>query len=1221
MNSGIQNKFQLQNPTNRPNEYNFKDQSFTPEYEKLFKNTTQLANLLISMDITSIENINLKSNKINENIPEINRLLNIIIQNLISLGIQPTVAIGSRPTTYDIYNILSFASLLLYNNRNIEPKIQPVNPKPATINTEKKDLKDDSELDNVNKTRIFVLESEIQSIQVKYQGLNEECQKRRSKIRSLQTENNDLHNKNESLEKDILKLKLKIEQLQIENESLVVNQNLSKLNSENVQINKENTKEHEQNRNDPNFDYKALKAELNIKIKENQKLNRALIEISREMAKNSLNLENELIQKNKFITIIQQQLIALDEYERMYQKHQTKVNKLEATLQATQSTIQHLESKQKENELNHNLNSDTIESLKIYFSAKSDFHNKTSNNNFNIISNILNILQNTKKDQNENEKDTFVYSKIIEIFDFLFQQLKNLNDKVNSYHLSTEVADLAEMERIKKVNERFSQYIMSMIQFFEHLANSAEMQGWMIDLPCNENLRPLLLSQCNKVENFVKKNQQVKDFYEVKNESEIKKFLTENNKSANKNNDDLLSLPSLVEKLFSDVDDQHKVKNSELIQSLFTKENEFLIILHLCASANDALRRCAEHTIDSNRLLSDEIKVLRREMQLANKDAEVRVHEMKESYESKIQEEQESLKNAENLLHSIQDELRRSEEIDSDKKSSSYEHFVNKKIVKRCLALLNGDEIESSELDDNNYYYSYLSEYSNNENKVSKKSEKVENIDELKNEIESLKKQIKLYEKRQDSSDSIENRNKLLENEKKKISAELKNANQQLKELNKKIEKIDNENTLLKTEIKSLKHNEKNLMKESSTLVELTEEIESLRQRNEELSSSFVKEKKVTKKAIKNRIKLLKDEIENQQKQNEELKNNFDLLLSDLRNKLKEATEINAKSINREKELSLLNKQLSSELSTTKVDLKMLQMRITTIEEKNQRDKKLVETQCKMKILNFQTKCQSEIEKVKSKFECKIHNFQISVVQHFKEFMNFRNTINEESVFEVLDQVTSELKRLNHLCSIYELINKDMTAIKAVVGGFDETEEINDDIESNNQLLIKITDLVQTKNRYLQLESDYQNLHKKIESNQTTNESIDNFNENFDSVSAYEWEQWARKVAALSSDNFLQLRSARELQFSIEETLLGSINQRKVTKRLEILRIEKKILASGLLNTEIDTNKVFNINTLIILITAVRKMQKVSGHLPCNIPQPIRALEMMKKKNANKKNL
>ncbi|KAK8893428.1 hypothetical protein M9Y10_021848 [Tritrichomonas musculus] len=1225
---GFLNNSQPQTRLNNAREYDLNEQSFNPNYENLYRYTIQLSDLLISMNLTSIEDIKLESDQINKNIPEINRLINIIIQNLLTLGIPPIVAVGSRPTTIDIYSILCFASLLLYNHKSIKKNFNELPPQ-SNLNNNNNKFESNTDPENNDKTRAFVLESEIQSLKIKFQGLNEECQKRRSKIRSLQADNNNLQNKNQSLEKEINKLKLQIEQLQIEKEAFLVTQKMNQLDA----ISKREAQTNNEGNKDPNktnnYDINSLKLDIEIRTKENLKLNRALIEISKEMEKNSLNLENELIQKNKFISIVQQQLIVLDEYERMYQSYQTKINKAEATLQAAQLTIQHLEEKQKETQTNNN-NSDTLDSLKIYFSSKSDF-NKNSKNNFDIITNILSILQSNNKQQNDKTdhnsiSDNFVYSKVIEIFDFLFSKLKELNDKVNSYHMSTDVVDLREMTRIKKVNERFSQYIMSMVQFFEHLANSSEMQGWMIELPCNDDLRPLLLSQCNKVENFVRKNIHCKDFYEIKNENEMKKQLGD--VITNVSNENILSLPLLVEQLLTESDES----NQKAIQSLFGQEKEFLIILHLCASANDALRRCAEHTIESNRLLSDEIITLRRELQLASQDAESRIHEVTESLETKIQEGEESLKNAEDLLRSIQEELRRSEGADFDNKNLSRELFVSKKIIKKCLAILNGDESALNQLDEEEdeaaSYSSSFYDYSKSEKDgMSKKvTSKNDEEEKLKNEIETLKKQVHFYEQRQSSSDTLEKRNKSLEVEKKKYSSELTNTKQKLKELKKELENISNENNALKNQIQKLKQSEKNYLKDSVTVSELTEEIENLRQKNEELNTSYDKEKKVTRKAVKNTIKSLKDEIAIQQKKNEDLKNHFEPLLDDLKIKLKEEHENMTKSMDKERELSLQNKQLTSELSTTKVDLKMLQMRITAIEEKVQRDKKLIETQCKMKILNYQTKCQSEIETLKSSFDCKTHNFQIAIVQHFKEFVNFRNKINEDSVFEVLDHVSSELERLNRLCSTYELINKDMSAIKALIGGFDSSTELNDDIESNNQLLIKITELVQTKNLYSQLKSDFEDLHKKLERDQNNsdnpnNENLNYFNDNFESVSSHEWEQWARKVAALASDNFLLLRSARELQSSIEEALLGSINQRMMTKRLEILRIEKRILCSGLLNNSQNEDKYITINTLIIIISAVRKLQKVSGHLPYNIPQPIRALEIMKKKNAGKKNM
>jgi c-di-GMP-binding flagellar brake protein YcgR len=70
-------------------------------------------------------------------------------------------------------------------------------------------------------------------------------------------------------------------------------------------------------------------------------------------------------------------------------------------------------------------------------------------------------------------------------------------------------------------------------------------------------------------------------------------------------------------------------------------------------------------------------------------------------------------------------------------------------------------------------------------------------------------------------------------------------------------------------------------------------------------------------------------------------------------------------------------KELKTELSATRIDLTMLQLKMKANEERVERDEKVTERRFRMRFLSVETAHQNEIETLEADFEEKEHNLMM----------------------------------------------------------------------------------------------------------------------------------------------------------------------------------------------------------------------------------------------------
>ena len=1092
--------------------------------QNLFFHTVQLSNLLKSMKIYDISS-KFHSSK---DLQEIFQNINNIITDLRNIGKDPKIDIEENGSIFDAYSVMCYALLILcrtsikskfdvsqeIENEKLKERIKTLEKQinsseeisSAEVNISQESIKKQKEIGIKkvpeyhydNDTR-FLLETEMQTLQVKYEGLEKENNKRREKINKLKLENFELNSQLDEKNQLIQRLKISNDKLTIENEELLINSN------------QENKEEFE----------KIFQQTISKQREENEKLQKALQIIEKHLEETISNFKIETESKLQLFNLMQQQSSCLYEYERLYQGFQEQITDSEKALKSLQLNCEELKGKVAKKQKCEHL--EIIDTLLCYFSSKPIQNDLSS-----IISDIL-------KEPNEP-----AITKIVEILEVFMKKYQNLKDELNQAKI--QLAEIPNYQNLERMNIRLSQYCRGMIQFFEKLATSGEMQSWMIDQPCNDDLRPLLIAQCNRLEMFLGQNN---DFVDIV--------------------DSFTSFPARVEDL---------VRENEM------NNEEYLLILQLCATANDALRRCADHVCDSNHHLSNDIKTLRYELKQISNDNQIKLEGITQSMQKKIDQQERALNESKQIICQIKDEL------------ESQKH--HKLAVKRSLGIINNENLDLI----SKQYEEEKNEKKNNNNL--KKSEQESDFHELSLQIDELNKEKDfLMNQNQQRLNQINE----MQQEKYNLASQNDILKDTLSKISQKYKKITENYELSQAKVEDLKKTIQDQNEKLSILSELeskqpaydkeiyslSEEIKSLKVQNDKISNSFQEEREQLKQELANQEKKFTNELKVYQQKETELKLYYDPILNDLRVKLNDSHEKEKQYIKTIQDADENSKKLYSELSNIRIDLKMSKLKIDAMEEKMQREKNLIETQCHMKILNMQTAHQSEKEKIQTEFRCKNQELLMNLCQRFKEYVDFSNKITEETIFGVIDKVFLEITQLRDLNNKLEGSYTELRNIMVLIG-----------CENKKKVIETIANFVKKVHKYDIIKKEKTKLKQRI--SEMTDPSPTVKAPSYGDATIYEWEQWAKKVSALISDNFLSLRSAKELMFSIEEALVSSIGQRLTIKRLEMLRIEKMIYKSGILDKANALKTPYiTINTIILLISAIRRMQTISGHLPCDI--------------------
>ena len=986
--------------------------------------------------------------------------------------------------------------------------------------------------DNTNSARIFVLETDLEAANLKCKDLQEQNQSKREKNKALHSAIRQLKEEQKQKQNEFDELQMKYDKLRLEADDFA-----HKLAVSNAETSSKN-------------EIASLSAE-------NQKLYTALNALQEEYNNVKDDLSQESAFKYKLNFLLQKQNSLLIETEQQISELTKECEEKEKKITEIQAENSKLNKDSSEKECEY---SEIIQSLKQVV--------KTSLPQGDYSNHLALLLS----DENE------PLDVIKDFVAFILQHELKLTDNSNTEKNETDPS----IEAFTEQNERLIIYISNLIRFIDQVANSTDIQDWLIDASQPIDIRSRLISQVRKVESF----------------------LTSTGIATNEEKlcDTYAHFPSYIMKL---------LEENEIFQ-LSMQNQEYISIIEQFALANDIITKYSQVLMQRGVSVMEDMKRMKNELTKMDQTIENRVEDETFDMREKLNSLKAEKKDLKKKILLVQKELR---------KSCSDSNCSN--TVIKCLNIINGQEEEEEEEDNYNNeeedsYYdnesidesdsekntkSYIRKLEKQLNKAithnekeKKKYEKL--IKELQSQILELEKSIEEgqdgleFNKRDilSQKDALgEQVRELLEN-KCILESQLKDIQQdnlQLKQaLEEQNQQIGNYGEIRQKELESLKKGYEAQNAENTK--QLQEEIERLKKIIEDKEEENKEAINEIRQNAKDEIKKVKNEMEIQEKRTDEVKNHYEPILADLRNKLNEARQSETTARDDLLKSSAEIKDMKSQLATTVVDNKMLKMKLNATEEKLKREKSLIDTQYKMKMLQLETDHQSNVEQVKQQLITKQHQFLVQVCEKFKDYLDFSQAINEESVNQLLDKISEIISKSAQKTSDLERFYNEINQIKTILHA-----------ETSDSLIQPITELVESYNELKgeksQIEADKAEATKLLKNARKAVNSVN---------TAKEWEDWARRLYSIITDNFSTLKNANELRFSLEEALMSSIGQRQLWRRIDILRCEKAIFLSGMLRASSNSRRKPTLTSLLAVVVPILRLQKLSGHLKCSVSIP-----------------
>ena len=961
--------------------------------------------------------------------------------------------------------------------------------------------------------KIFVLENDLSASQAKIKDLLQKMEDKKTKINTLQKQ---LAEKDTTLKQ----VERSYEDLIIKYDTLLID--------EDDKNHKSSTENNELN----------LKTQLKIKDDTIFNLQNALNDLSDQLEKMNDDIQKESSIKNGLLTLLQKQNDGLRFAESAIQELEMHNNQLASAMEV-QNQISNKKDNQKEL-FQTKVKEDLIKSYIEDFIKPEECDRER----------LQDIICN---------EDTDFNSRIINIIKFFINEIENSK---NNATFNNKKFDVGEKERIglQEENKRLFGYLQNMLNFMEQVSNSGDVQQFFIDGEVEDNFRDRLITQCKRVEAFLKENG-------LDDEENII-------------NENFLGISNYALKI------SQQLKNPDV--------QELIMLIQQSAFANDILRKYSEDTKHQAEGILSELKAMRYQL-----------NEQHDIYEEKLNNE------ANKLEIQLEKDQKRNEAIDSlqrflrDATVSESKGVNLNDFALKCLQMLQQEvidysNIENENYDENNYYCSekYVRKVENRLNKEIKSHENTKMIiNKLKSKIISLRKQHE--NERKQYIEELEMTKHQVDELSDSISENEGKFNQTKNDLNEKnaiIESLQNEIRIKNEQIQkyiNLQHEEKEAIKaemknesesffreKDTTIKSLTESLESTQYKHQEKIKEMKSQMKAT-------IKKLQDEIDCEVQRANEIRINYEKLLTDLKNKLSQSRISENKAKERNAFLENELKESKSALTKIRIDYKMLNIKVLNAEDKLKREKTLFDTQLKMKILGLQTDNQTQIEELKNKYDNDIHNLLLKICEIFRNYIDFNITITEEAVLDVLQNVANILKETN-----IKLINSQgqFSILSDIKGLLNITNDY--DIVSSLKLIMKeLNGFRENQEKLDQERTKVEKLIKKaniIGSKEKINR---------------EWETWAKRLHSLITDSFSTAKTNKQLQYAIEEALMGAIGQRQIWRKLEILRTEKNFLLSGVKVYPSNRKKkiIITFFHLVCIYTSIYRMQKLSGHVKYNI--------------------
>ena len=931
---------------------------------------------------------------------------------------------------------------------------------------------------DLNNARYFVMETDLQAMSMRCKELQGEREKAKEKLKHMTKTVKELEAANKEKDGEIERLKMENERAMIHNDEL---QSIIDATP------------------------KTQEVVIDRAGKEVEKLNQALGDVAQQMEQVTEELATESHYKTQLFMLVQKQASALSAAEEELKRAKCDIEKERTEKNSIILAQERLEKQMKSVKCDH---SDVVRDLEKIVTDKLD--------SCDVKNTILDIL--AAKEMSTSKKCTSILNVVLDRLLTLKQQNK------------TAVANV----ELQEQNERLMTYMSNITHFMDQLANSKDVQNWLIDAGYEDDYRTLLMAQCGRIDSFLKQNQLVVDTQPL--------CLT------------FTEFPALLK---------------EKIHEIPTEDRELVLLVQIVCLANEVMRKFGNHLVEQVQHLTSDVSQLKHELMKTNEDIQEQIEDATHTMEKELEQQKEENEHTRLVLQKLYQTLKGMKGNDS---------------IEKCIGILTG-EVSLDDSDDS----------VEAEPTVDEKTTAVEQVSVLKLKLQKRKQDLKkvgielvrMEKEIKDLRNSLKERNAQNDSLATKL-ANLEDENMDLRRtIEQQMEEIDNNKEETKASLEALANEYEGRIRQ------IRVQAEDERKKYEAAVIEAENEKKNIRREMRDELRKAQNECELQTQRTEELRNHFEPILADLRNKVKEAREGESQAQAEVQKLEAQVKEMKADLSTSRIDMKMLQMKLAASEEKMKRERSLLDTQIRMKIMGAETEHQAALEEQRAEFESKHHRFLVSVCEKFKDFVDFAAPISEESVQAVLDNVSHSFQELEERTETFEQCQTEITNIKRILGLG----------ESEVSLIPAVTVLTKEVEEYQKSKQKIEDEQKEATALLKQAQTVSNSEK-----AARDWEQWAKRVHSLITDNFSIAKTPKELQNALEEAIMGCFGQRQTKRRLEILRIEKGFFTSGLVkpHTQTTTKRQPTFRTMICVAATIHKLQKISGHLPCCLSQPRR---------------
>lgn len=894
------------------------------------------------------------------------------------------------------------------------------------------------------------------------------------------------------------------------------------------------------------FATQQLEAELKGKKSEIETLHIALSELTNQLDEITEDMHAENSSRNRVIALIQRQTMAMTQCEHIANSKTTENNQLLSQVQVLTR-----ENKELTDKVNSSANIvDTLPSILSEFVYEKIKDEET------LSDTLYEII---------NDKTTLIQHRVTMFLNTMLDHYQSAAcSSLKSKPMLKDISDLQQQ------NSRLLMYIHNLSHFVDRIASSGDVQDWLIDSN-NHEVRNRLSSQSVKIQSFMQSNNLLVDQTPLA--------------------EAFIYFPEFCQRYL----DEKSFEHDEFAKEAFVLLEQYLLANSILTKYSTELQKRGQLLMSDVKQMKQEVAYLQREAENTNLEATVKM-------EAQLEVEKEAKNQMQSTIDKIHQVLLASIDKDNDNSTALY----------RCLGIINGNE--NSVLDDdssidisllNEHQFQTPQEYIKVlENKCVALNDKVKlTEDALQQEMIDKERYIRdlgeqLVSNKNDYEDTLNIKTVEID----RLTSEVESLKQVLKSTREENQKLsndynDSQNAVLKLSTEAFDLEQK-LKKEFEAIIkenddqmklerdELNSQIAEKQAKIEELCNFHESEICRMKNSHKSKVEQLNKELKVQTDRGNKIRDHFETMLEELRSKLQESRLSESSALSDAENLAIENNDLKSRLSSLNIDIKVLRMKLHSAEEKAKRDRGFDNTKAHMKILSLETERQTAIEQIKSQCNEKMYSFLTSICSKFKDYVDFNKAISEESVSEFLDNVYNTMNKIVEDNNKLVRLNSELDEVRKTLD-IDAGESVAEAVETLNQ---KVQHYDKLKD---QIEKDSNEASSLVKQTRLA------FNASHELKA---WEDWARRIHSLITENFAVTKSDGQLRYLLEEALMSTVGKRSHWRRLEILRMEKVLLVTGL--ARIGGKRNLNNITLAVLFRlydSIHRMQKLSGHLRCSI--------------------